>query len=90
MLVAAVFTTTVYASVNTNTVVVAQDSKTPVKQEELPDAVKAALAGDEYKDKTFSEAFLVKTAAGEHYEIKLKSGADETTVKLDKEGKKVD
>jgi hypothetical protein len=89
-LAAAVSMTTVYAAapVKASIVVVAQE-KTAVKQEDLPEAVKTALAGDDFKGHTFSEAFHVKTSAGEYYEIKLKNGAEETTVKLDKDGKKV-
>jgi uncharacterized cupredoxin-like copper-binding protein len=90
-LAAFVSMTTVYAAapVTAATAVVAQE-KTPVKQADLPEAVKTALAGDDFKGHTFSEAFLVKSTAGEYYEIKLKNGTEETTVKLDKDGKKVD
>jgi hypothetical protein len=84
-------TVTVYANNKQDVAIVQQqDEKKPVKVEELPDAVKAALAGDEYKEWKAEEAFHVKPAAGsEHYEIKLKKGEEAKTVKLDKDGKVV-
>jgi hypothetical protein len=90
-LLAVAGTATVYAN-NTQDVAIVnfQDEKKPVKVEELPDAVKAALAGDEYKEWKAEEAFMVKPASGaEHYEIKLKKGEEAKTVKLDKDGKVV-
>lgn len=67
-----------------------QDEKKPVKVEELPDAVKAALAGDDYKEWMAEKAYHVKPATGtEHYEIELKKGEEVKTVKLDKDGKVV-
>lgn len=84
-------TVTVYAN-NTQDVAIVkfQDEKKPVKVEELPDAVKSTLAGDEYKEWMAEEAFHVKPATGsEHYEIKLKKGEESKTVKLDKDGKVV-
>lgn len=84
-------TVTVYANQKQNVAIVQiQDEKKPVKVEELPDAVKAALAADDYKDWKAEKAFWVKPASGsEYYEIELKKGEEAKTVKLDKDGKVV-
>ena len=84
-------TVTVYANQKQNVAIVQiQDEKKPVKVEELPDAVKAALAADDYKEWKAEKAFWVKPASGmEYYEIELKKGEEAKTVKLDKEGKVV-
>ncbi|SEL04287.1 intein N-terminal splicing region [Chitinophaga rupis] len=67
-----------------------QDEKKPVKVEELPDAVKATLASDDYKEWKADKAFWVKPATGaEYYEVELKKGEEAKTVKLDKDGKVV-
>lgn len=80
-----------YANQKQNVAIVQiQDEKKPVKVEELPDAVKAALAADDYKDWKAEKAFWVKPASGsEYYEIELKKGEEAKTVKLDKDGKVV-
>lgn len=84
-------TVTVYANQKQNVAIVQiQDEKKPVKVEELPDAVKAALAADDYKDWKAEKAFMVKPASGmEYYEIEMKKGEEAKTVKLDKDGKVV-
>ena len=64
-------------------------SKTPVKPEELPKAVKDVLAGDEYKGWTVSSASWIK-GTSEYYEIALTKATESKVAKLDKEGKKVD
>jgi hypothetical protein len=67
------------------------EKRTPVVPAALPDSVKQALAGDDYKGWTPSSAFLVTKDGKEYYEIKLtKEGSEPSKVKLDKEGKKVD
>lgn len=84
-------TVTVYANNKQDVAIVKfQDERKEVKVEELPDAVKAALAGDDYKEWTAEKAFMVKPASGaEYYEIGLKKGDEMKTVKLDKDGKVV-
>lgn len=84
-------TVTVYANNKQDVAIVNfQDEKKPVKVEELPDAVKAALTGDDYKEWKAEKAFQVKSATGsEYYEIELKKGEEAKTVKLDKDGKVV-
>jgi len=67
-----------------------QDEKKPVKVEELPDAVKATLASDDYKEWQAEKAYWVKPATGdEYYEVELKKGDEAKTVKMDKDGKVV-
>lgn len=78
-------------SVNYKSVVVAIDSavKTPVKIEELPAPVTAALKSDTYKGWTPTEAFAVKEGSKEYYLINVKKEAETGSVKLDKDGKPV-
>lgn len=61
------------------------DEKVKIKKEELPDAVKTALAGNDYKGWEISEAYMYKEAGT--YEVELKNGDQKKTVKLDKDGK---
>ena len=72
-------------------IVAVQDSavKTPVKLEELPDPVKAALKADPFKDWTPTEAWAVKEGTKEYYLINVKKEAETGSVKLDKDGKPV-
>jgi len=70
-----------------------QDSviKTPIKLEELPDAVKKALEADPYKAWTPTAAFHVKeSATKEYYQIDVKKEQEAGSVKIDKEGKPVE
>lgn len=65
-------------------------TKTPVKLEELPEAVKKVLASDEFKEWTPSAAFLVKTDKGaEYYQIDVKNGEKAGSLNVDKDGKAV-
>lgn len=90
ILAAAGFATVSANNVNKHVIVAFQDEKKPVKAEELPDAVKGTLAGDEYKEWKVEKAFQVKPATGaEYYELELKKGEEAKTVKLDKDGKVV-
>lgn len=65
-----------------------QQEKTPIKVEELPEAVKTTIAGDEYKGWTPKSASVVKGEA-EFYEVILVKGEETSIVKFDKEGKKI-
>lgn len=74
-------------------IVAVQDSvvKTPIKLEELPDAVKAALQSDAYKAWTPTAAFHVKEGqTKEYYQIDVKKEQETGSVKIDKEGKPVE
>lgn len=66
-----------------------QAQETPVKPEELPEAVKTALAGDTYKGWTATAATMVKNGATEYYKIELSKDQEKQTVNLDKDGKAV-
>lgn len=71
------------------TIVVQQDSttKTPVKIEALPDAVKATLASDKYKDWAPVTAFLIVDAKkAEYYQVDVKKGEETTSLKIGKDG----
>ena len=70
-----------------NTTTVNFDEKVKIKKEELPDAVRTALAGNDYKGWEISEAYQWKEAGT--YEVELKNGSEKKTVKLDKDGKVV-
>lgn len=87
----AVSMTSVFASAsNVNSAYTyTQEERKSVKLEELPEAVKTALAGADYTGKEATEAFLVKNGGTEYYEITLKADGKESKVKLDKDGKKV-
>lgn len=67
----------------------AQEVKTPVKVEELPEAVKTTLKSDAVKEYTAVDASLVKAGTAEYYIINLKKGDDLRFVKLDKDGRPV-
>ena len=71
------------------TIVTQQDSttKTPVKLEELPDAVKATLQSDKYKEWVPSAAFLVTAAdKSEWYQVDVKKGEETASLKVGKDG----
>lgn len=82
--------TTMTATTGDTTVVVAanEETRTPVKVEDLPDAVKATLATDSFKDWKATEAFWVENEAP-HFEVHLLKGEEKTVVKLNKEGQSV-
>ncbi|MCD8739219.1 hypothetical protein LT679_01280 [Mucilaginibacter roseus] len=67
----------------------AQEVKTPVKVEELPEAIKTTLKSDAVKEYTAVDASLVKAGTSEYYIINLKKGDDLRFVKLDKDGRPV-
>ncbi len=74
-------------------IVSVQDSvvKTPVKLEELPEAVKTTLKNDAYKAWTATGAFHVKeSATKEYYLIDVKKEQEAGSIKLDKDGKPVE
>jgi uncharacterized membrane protein YkoI len=61
------------------------DEKVKIKKEELPEAVRTSLAGQDYKGWEISECYMYKEAGT--YEVELKNGGEKKTVKLDKDGK---
>lgn len=60
------------------------DEKVKIKVEELPDAVKTALASDSYKGWSADAAFYNKTK--DNYEVQVKKGTETKTLKFSKEG----
>ncbi|HEY0899900.1 MAG TPA: hypothetical protein VGD90_11235 [Sphingobacteriaceae bacterium] len=73
-----------------NMPVAVQDSvqRTPVKLEELPEAVKTTLQTEPVKSWTATEAWLVKEANGnEYYQINVKKEEKEGSIKVGKDGK---
>lgn len=72
-------------------VVMGVQDKTPVKPEDLPDAVKAALAGEEYAEWSVKEAFSVAPADGvPFYEISLQKDQETKVVNLNEAGEVVE
>lgn len=63
-----------------------QDDKVKIKAEELPQTVKSALEGEEYRGWLINAAYHHKSK--DIYEVELKNGAETKTVKFDKDGKK--
>lgn len=71
------------SSIWEKTPITIQGEKTKIKPEELPEAVKKTLAGDDYKGWEVANAYVSK----EVYEVELKKGTEMKTFKFDKEGK---
>jgi len=70
-------------------VIAYQDSvtKTPVEIKDLPDAVKATLASDKYKDWTPGAAFLITQAdKSEYYQVDVKKQEESASLKIGKDG----
>lgn len=71
-----------------NTEIINQQEKTAVKLEELPDAVKTTLSGEEYTAWIPSEASVTTTQAGtKSYEVTLKKDDEVKVVNLGEDGK---
>jgi beta-mannanase len=64
------------------------DEKVKVKLEELPEAVKNALATEPFSAWSAESAMLNKTK--DHYEIEVKKGAEKRVLKFSKDGKAVE
>lgn len=65
----------------------AQDKKTEIKYDELPQAVKTTLSGDAYKSWEVTKVWHNETK--DHYEIEVKNATETKTLKFDKDGKEV-
>lgn len=78
------------ATASAVTAVAADDDKggdkKKVEASALPDAVKATLASDKYKDWQVATAWHVTEKDGEHYVLEMKKGDEKTTLKMNKEG----
>lgn len=62
--------------------------KVKIKPEQLPDAVKTTLKGDNYKDWTAYAAY--HDTVTNIYEVELRKGSETKSCKFDADGKKVD
>lgn len=68
---------------------IAQDSvtKTPVEVKDLPDAVKATLSSEKYKEWIPTAAFLVtKADKSEYYQIDVKKQEETASLNIGKDG----
>lgn len=68
------------------TIVNEEREKTPVKLEDLPDAVKKALKGPEFDGWKPVTAYWVKSDKASYYEIEVAKGEDKKTVNLAADG----
>ena len=73
-------------------IVTVQDSvvKTPIKLEELPEAIQNTLKTDPYKEWTATAAFKVKDGTKEYYQVDVKKEEQIGSLKFDKDGKPVE
>ena len=71
------------------TIVNEEREKTPVKLEDLPDAVKKALKGPEFDGWKPVTAYWVKTDKSSYYEIDVTKGEEKKTVNLAADGTRV-
>lgn len=73
------------------TEIVTQQEKAPIKLEELPDAVKTTLSGEQFTGWIPSEAFVVTPEEGvKYFEVTLKKGDEAKVVNLSEDGKVVE
>lgn len=73
----------------TDTLVASADTRTPVKVEDLPEAVKKSLASSAFEGWSPVAAYWVEGTAVSYYEITVTKEAEKKYVKLDKEGNSV-
>ena len=62
--------------------------KVKIKPEQLPEAVKTTLKGDDYKGWTAYTAY--HDTVKNYYEVELRKGSETKSLKFDADGKKVD
>ncbi len=77
--------TTLATAKSTSGIASVVEEKVKIKPEELPEAVKKALAADEYKGWTVANAYVYKE--NQSYEVEVKKGEEVKIFKFDKEGK---
>ena len=64
--------------------------KTPIKIEELPEAVKATLKTETYKLWVPTTAFSVKDGDKSYYQVDVKKEEETASLKFDAEGKPIE
>jgi len=76
----------------TPVMVTVQDSviKTPIKLEELPEAIKTTLKTEPYSAWTPTAAFSVKEGTKEWFQVDVKKEEQVGSLKFDKDGKPVE
>jgi len=79
-------TKTQAANFHQATIAVTDSTETPVKPEDLPEAVKKTLSSDAYAQWKVSAAFSVKNDQNEYYKIVLTKGEEKKTENFDKSG----
>lgn len=83
-------TTAATATPGTSVTIVGEErEKTPVKLEDLPDAVKKALKGPEFDGWKPVTAYWVKAEKSTYYEIEVTKGEEKKTVNLAADGTRV-
>jgi len=69
-----------------NQVEVTENAETPVKVEELPEAITKTLSTDTYAEWKIDTAFLVKEGENEYYKVNVVKGDEKQTMKFNKDG----
>ncbi|MBL7857933.1 MAG: hypothetical protein JNM57_09600 [Cyclobacteriaceae bacterium] len=67
--------------------IAAVQEKVKINVDELPDAIKTTLTGDNYKDWEVVSAYELKSKS--QYEVEVKKGAETKTLKFSADGKEV-
>lgn len=62
------------------------DGRQVIKNEELPETIKKALAGEAYKGWIVKEAALVTTADASYYEVTITDGKENKALKFKNDG----
>ncbi len=80
------------SNVNKTEIVAVQDTlvKTPIKLEELPEAIKTILKTDPYKNWTPTAAFSVKDGDKSYYQVDVKKEEEVGSLKFNAEGKPIE
>lgn len=92
LLVAFAATATIAKPIQTTTIqIMVQDDRSPIKLEELPDAVKETLSSEEFAEWTPTEAFVITKKEGpKYYEVSLKKGEEVKVVNFSEDGKVIE
>ena len=67
-----------------------EDVKVTLKSDDLPPKIKAHLSSDEYKDFKITSTSYIRQQFGGYYQVVIKKGNEEKTLKLSKEGSPVE
>jgi hypothetical protein len=80
------------SNVNKMEIVAVQDTlvKTPIKLEELPEAIKTILKTDPYKNWTPTAAFSVKDGDKSYFQVDVKKEEEVGSLKFTAEGKPIE